>query len=90
MLWPTGEYRYSRYAFATAVVPRVQNSKLARLVSDLYKGARGRNVIGTGSTADAIHVEICSVCHPYYTGKQRLLDTAGRVERFKRKYEKAG
>ncbi|TVP75100.1 MAG: 50S ribosomal protein L31 [Gemmatimonadales bacterium] len=40
----------------------------------------------TRSTQDEIRVEICSVCHPFYTGKQRLVDTAGRVERFKRKY----
>ncbi|MEO8450540.1 MAG: 50S ribosomal protein L31 [Gemmatimonadota bacterium] len=38
------------------------------------------------STAAAIHVEVCSVCHPYFTGKQRLMDTAGRVDRFRRKY----
>jgi len=36
-----------------------------------------------------IHVEICSSCHPFFTGKQKLLDTAGRVERFRRKYAKA-
>jgi large subunit ribosomal protein L31 len=36
------------------------------------------------------HVEICSACHPFFTGKQRLLDTAGRVERFRRKYAKPG
>ena len=35
-----------------------------------------------------IHVEICSSCHPFFTGKQKLLDTAGRVERFRRKYAK--
>ena len=35
-----------------------------------------------------IHVEICSACHPFFTGKQRLVDTAGRVERFRRKYAK--
>jgi large subunit ribosomal protein L31 len=35
-----------------------------------------------------IHVEICSNCHPFFTGKQKLLDTAGRVERFRRKYAK--
>jgi large subunit ribosomal protein L31 len=35
-----------------------------------------------------IHVEICSSCHPFFTGKQKLLDTAGRVERFRRKYGK--
>ncbi len=47
------------------------------------------NTFSTMSTQENIHVEICSVCHPFYTGKQRLVDTAGRVERFKRKYEKA-
>ncbi len=36
-----------------------------------------------------IHVEICSNCHPFFTGKQKMLDTAGRVERFRRKYAKA-
>jgi large subunit ribosomal protein L31 len=40
----------------------------------------------TRSTRKKISVEICSNCHPYYTGKQRLIDTAGRVERFNRKY----
>ena len=44
------------------------------------------NVIETRSTAKDIHVEICSSCHPFYTGKQKLIDTAGRVERFKKKY----
>ena len=44
------------------------------------------NVIETRSTVPTIHVEICSNCHPFFTGKQKLMDTAGRVERFKRKY----
>ena len=44
---------------------------------------------GTRSTHRGdIHVEICSNCHPFFTGKQKLLDTAGRVERFRRKYAK--
>ena len=47
------------------------------------------NVIETRSTLPEIHVEICSNCHPFFTGKQKLVDTAGRVERFRRKYEKA-
>lgn len=34
----------------------------------------------------ALHVEVCSACHPFYTGKQKIVDTAGRVERFKQKY----
>ena len=37
-----------------------------------------------------IRVEICSSCHPFFTGKQKLMDTAGRVERFRRKYAKVG
>ena len=44
----------------------------------------------TMATKSEVHVDICSVCHPFYTGKQRLVDTAGRVDRFKKKYEKAG
>ena len=41
------------------------------------------------STAKEIAVEICANCHPYFTGKQKLIDTAGRVERFRRKYNMA-
>ncbi|MGH9375184.1 MAG: 50S ribosomal protein L31 [Terriglobia bacterium] len=39
--------------------------------------------------SDVLHLEICSNCHPFFTGKQKLVDTAGRVERFKRKYAAA-
>ncbi len=46
------------------------------------------NEIQTGSTKKEIRVEICSKCHPFYTGKQKLVDSAGRIERFRRKYEK--
>ena len=46
--------------------------------------------VETRSTVPAIHVEICSSCHPFFTGKQKLMDTAGRVERFNRKYGKGG
>ena len=42
----------------------------------------------THCTADAIQVDICSECHPFYTGKQKMVDTAGRIERFHRKYGK--
>ncbi len=44
------------------------------------------NVIETRSTVKDIKVEICSSCHPFFTGKQKLVDTAGRVERFRQKY----
>ena len=39
-----------------------------------------------GSTRDTIHVEICSKCHPFFTGKQKLVDTGGRVDRFKKRF----
>jgi large subunit ribosomal protein L31 len=45
------------------------------------------NVIHTRSTKKDIKVEICSKCHPFYTGKQKLVDTGGRVERFKKKFK---
>lgn len=45
------------------------------------------NTFKTGSTMnEELHVEICSECHPFFTGKQKLVDTAGRVDRFKRRY----
>ncbi len=44
------------------------------------------SVVETRSTVQKIHVEICSNCHPFYTGKQKLMDTAGRVEKFRKKY----
>lgn len=44
--------------------------------------------INVGSTKKDISVEICSQCHPFFTGKQKLIDTAGRIERFRKKYAK--
>ncbi len=44
------------------------------------------NVMEVGSTKSDINVEICSKCHPFFTGKQKLIDTAGRIERFRKKY----
>ena len=56
-----------------------------------YKTARVICACGstfeTRSTIPEIRVEICSACHPFFTGKQKLVDTAGRVERFRRKYK---
>jgi large subunit ribosomal protein L31 len=48
------------------------------------------NSFTTRSTQSELNVEICSQCHPFYTGKQKLVDTGGRVERFQRRLEKAG
>jgi large subunit ribosomal protein L31 len=45
------------------------------------------NVFKTKSTMKkALHIEVCSACHPFYTGKQKIIDTAGRVEKFNKKY----
>lgn len=46
------------------------------------------NEVELGSVNEAIEVEICSACHPFFTGKQKLIDTAGRIEKFKKKYAK--
>ena len=46
------------------------------------------NSFNTRSTAETLKVEICSACHPFFTGKQKLVDAAGRIERFQRRYGK--
>ena len=46
------------------------------------------NTFETRSTQHEIHLDICAQCHPFFTGKQKLIDTAGRVERFRQKYAK--
>jgi large subunit ribosomal protein L31 len=48
------------------------------------------NTFTTRSTVPELRVELCSECHPFYTGKQKLVDTGGRVERFQRRYSKGG
>ncbi|MEN9980052.1 MAG: 50S ribosomal protein L31 [candidate division WOR-3 bacterium] len=45
------------------------------------------NTFKTRSTKPKLHVEICSACHPFFTGKQKIVDTAGRVEKFRRRYK---
>jgi large subunit ribosomal protein L31 len=44
------------------------------------------NTFTTRSTKSDLHVELCSECHPFYTGKQKLVDTGGRIDRFERRY----
>lgn len=45
------------------------------------------NAFETKSTAEKMHVDICNECHPYYTGKQKFIDTTGRLERFQNKFK---
>ncbi len=46
------------------------------------------NILTVGSTVPEMEIEICSACHPYYTGQKKVVDTAGRVERFRKRFEK--
>ncbi len=48
------------------------------------------NKFTTRSTKNELTVDVCAACHPFYTGKQRLMDTQGRVDRFRRRYGQAG
>jgi large subunit ribosomal protein L31 len=48
------------------------------------------NTFTTGSTRKTLKIELCSKCHPFFTGEQRVVDTLGRVERFKRRYKLEG
>jgi large subunit ribosomal protein L31 len=47
------------------------------------------NIFTTGSTKKTLRVELCSKCHPFFTGERKMIDTAGRVERFKQRYKLA-
>jgi large subunit ribosomal protein L31 len=79
-----------------AQVPRVVAPLGAANISAMKAGIHPEYVLAhvrcscgnefyTRSTKPELHVEICSACHPFYTGKQKLVDTGGRVERFKRR-----
>ncbi len=70
-------------------------SKLLRVKASIHPEYQLANVhcscgnqFYTRSTKDDLHVELCSECHPFYTGKQKLVDTGGRVERFQRRQAK--
>lgn len=60
--------------------PKYVDSTITCACGSIYK---------TRSTVSNLHVEICSACHPFFTGKQKLVDTAGRVDRYRKKYSKS-
>ena len=86
-------YRFNRLAlnvvlmenFATGVSTKVKPDIHPKYVNATVHCACGETW-QTRSTKSEIRLEICSSCHPFFTGKQKLVDTAGRVERFNRKY----
>lgn len=64
----------------TGIHPRYQIARVICACGAVYE---------VGSTKPEIRVEICANCHPFFTGKQRIVDTGGRVERFRRRYNMA-
>ena len=68
--------------FETLIVPSVTEARNNGRDVGLLVGA-----IITRSTKEKIHVDICNTCHPFFTGKQKFVDTAGRVEKFQRKFQ---
>lgn len=68
----------------------LKEEKMKEGIHPMYSDATVNCICGntfqTRSTKNEINTEICSACHPFFTGKQKLIDTAGRVERFKKRY----
>ena len=77
--------RWPRYVRTRNEVKRMKQGIHPNYVDCTITCACG-NVIKTRSTKPEIHVEVCSKCHPFYTGKQKLVDTGGRVERFNKRF----
>lgn len=50
----------------------------------------GNEFVTRSTLSEELHIEVCSACHPFYTGKQKMLDTAGRVDKFRKKYGLSG
>ena len=81
--------RGANAADGTSVSPSLDWLRMKQAIHPEYVEAHVRCTCGneftTRSTKGELHVEICSNCHPFYTGRQKLVDTGGRVERFKRR-----
>ncbi len=70
-------YFFGRYIMKKDIHPKYQNVSVRCGCGNTFE---------TRSTSKEIHAEICSMCHPFYTGKQKFVDTAGRIERFQKKF----
>jgi large subunit ribosomal protein L31 len=81
---------HHQYAMISAVIARKGGRSMKAEIHPKYYRAKITCACGesfeTGSTKENIRIDICSRCHPFFTGKQKFVDTGGRVERFKRKY----
>jgi len=70
---------YAGRVMKTAIHPKYYNARVSCACGNKFE---------VGSTKEKIEVEICSNCHPFYTGKEKLVDTAGRIEKYKRRLAK--
>jgi large subunit ribosomal protein L31 len=93
--WAASLFAESRdYLLESNGSARLSGDPMKAAIHPAYNEVRVHCACGSTFTTRSthrgdIHVEICSSCHPFFTGKQKLMDTAGRVERFRRKYGKA-
>ena len=80
--YPCPEYMYSvmRFQMKKDIQPNVYKATITC--------ACGHSEQVLSTKGEQVHVEVCSACHPFFTGKQRFLDTAGRIDRFRKKYAK--
>jgi large subunit ribosomal protein L31 len=91
--FPAGRKAQRHHGPAVLYVPlKAPEDVMKEKIHPQYNFAKVRcacgNTFETGSSLKHVEVEICGVCHPFYTGKQKFVDTAGRVERFQKKYAK--
>lgn len=81
------------YAVAITRIIRYNKNMKAQIHPSYFDNARVLcacgNTFTTGSTQEVIHVEICNKCHPFYTGEERFVDTASRIQKFQKKQEVA-
>jgi len=71
-----------------ATLSGLMNTEIHPTYAEAHVRCTCGNEFTTRSTKSQIHVEVCSACHPFYTGRQKLIDTGGRVERFQRRVAK--
>ena len=84
-----GEFPYDRRPFWNRNVRSDMKPDIHPSYQDIKVVCACGNTFTTRSTLDQeLHVEICSACHPFYTGKQKIMDTEGRVGKFKQKYSR--
>ena len=78
--WPVlGGRVYGRFQMQEGIHPTYEKSMVVCACGNTFE---------TRSTRKELHVDICSACHPFFTGKQKLIDTEGRVDKFRKKYKK--